>query len=214
MVGGWVLEARAQKRHGATRARNCAAWIEWERQTRAGLTLDRRRTAHRTRGLNHKKPAGRPFIRWRFSKIKNAASVLRHSRLRREPRGKRVAQRHQNRGESLKLQRLCRLPRRIRRQVVMMPVVLRRITVMVIIVTMFRGPRLRRATIRRPAVRREDVPGGKKPAEESQQSKDSMKGAHRRCLSAKEQPFVKPHARPRLSRSETTVDLRGQALSR
>ena len=50
----------------------------------------------------------------------------------------------------------------------MMPVVLRRITVMVIIVTMFRGPRLRRATIRRAAVRREDVPGGKKPGEESQ----------------------------------------------
>ena len=75
----------------------------------------------------------------------------------------------------------------------MMPVLFRRIVVMVI---MFSGERLHHYAIRFSAMRENDVPGGKKPAEESQHREDSKRKTHSAAYRLEGSPLSNPVSPP------------------
>ena len=175
---GKILKKRTRAEcREATRARQCALWTRKKRQTRMDRALRcERRAAHRTRGLNNKKPAGHSCIRRQISECRTLVQRVSATQQSRKFRDQPVVNWHPLRREKLLLGRLGELRRRRRAQVVMMmPVVLRRVATVVIVMPCRRVPH---AAIRGAAIRHADVPDGKKPADQSQQSENLMRTEH------------------------------------
>ena len=147
-------------------------------QTRAGLTLDGRRSAHRQRGTANQKPAGSPFIRRRTFKPGQQTRLARLAQHRRNSLHQIVAQRQPHRREH-RLFTLRRLSVAHERQVVMMMMrILRRRIVIVVIVISIPDERMMRAAIRDPTMLQSHMPGGEEPAEQKEKCDETFVRAH------------------------------------